>query len=84
MVTDASVVDFARSEMSELRAVEDLQKEVRGCNDREILPSLALVPVLQIGGVLLGAFAGVEMLGFVLGLPDLNAGDRFSIQTCWP
>jgi len=42
MVTDASVVDFARSEMSELRAVEDLQKEVRGCNDREILPSLVL------------------------------------------
>ncbi len=41
--------------MSELRAVEDLQKEVWGCNDREILPSLALVPVLEIGGVLLGA-----------------------------
>jgi len=28
--------------MSELRAVEDLQKEVWGCNDREILPSFAL------------------------------------------
>lgn len=74
-VTDASVIDIREiTEISELRAVEDLQKEVWGCNDREILPSLTLIPLLEIGGVLLGAFAGVEMVGFVLGLPGFEHG----------
>lgn len=75
MVMDASVIDIREiTEISELRAVEDLQKEVWGCNDREILPSLTLIPLLEIGGVLLGAFAGVEMVGFVLGLPGFERG----------
>ena len=74
-VTDPSVIDIRDiKEISDLRAVEDLQKEVWGCNDREILPGLALIPLLEIGGVLIGAFAGVEMVGFVLGLPGLEAG----------
>jgi predicted GNAT superfamily acetyltransferase len=76
MATEASIIDIRDiKEMSELKAVEDLQKEVWGCNDREILPSLTLIPLLEIGGVLLGAFAGVEMVGFVLGLPG-NEGGR--------
>jgi chorismate synthase len=75
MVTDASVIEIRDiKEISELKAVEDLQKEVWGCSEREILPSLALIPLLEIGGVLLGAFAGVEMVGFVLGLPGLEDG----------
>ncbi|MGI8896957.1 MAG: hypothetical protein ACR2IB_01065 [Pyrinomonadaceae bacterium] len=74
-VIDASVIDIREiTETSELRAVEDLQKEVWGCNEREILPSLVLIPLLEIGGVLLGAFAGLEMVGFVLGLPGLEHG----------
>ncbi len=75
MFTDVSAIDIREIiEISQLRAVEDLQKEVWGCNDREILPSLALIPLLEIGGVLLGAFAGVEMVGFVLGLPGREYG----------
>ncbi len=75
MVTDASVIDIRDiKEISELRAVEDLQKEVWGCSDREIFPGLALIPLLEIGGVLIGAFAGVEMVGFVLGLPGVERG----------
>ncbi|MFN2512332.1 MAG: GNAT family N-acetyltransferase [Pyrinomonadaceae bacterium] len=74
-VTDASVIDIRDiKEISELRAVEDLQKEVWGCSDREIFPGLALIPLLEIGGVLIGAFAGPEMVGFVLGLPGFEAG----------
>src|SRR5918994_477311 len=73
--TDVSVINIRDiKEISEFRAVEDLQKEVWGCNDREILPRLALIPLLEIGGVLIGAFAGVEMVGFVLGLPGLEGG----------
>src|SRR6267378_2703456 len=61
-------------EISELRAVEDLQKEIWGCSDREILPSLTLIPLLEVGGVLLGAFAGEELIGFSLGFPGLEDG----------
>jgi predicted GNAT superfamily acetyltransferase len=75
MVTDASVIEIRDVKgSSELRTVEDLQKEVWGCTDREILPSLALIPLLEIGGILLGAFSGTEMVGFVLGLPGLEGG----------
>jgi predicted GNAT superfamily acetyltransferase len=76
MVIDASALEIRdiQTTSSELKAVEDLQKEIWGCNDREILPSLALIPLLEIGGVLLGAFSGVEMVGFVLGFPGLEDG----------
>ena len=75
MVTDASVIDIRDiKEISELRAAEDLQKEIWGCTDREILPSLTLIPLLEVGGVLLGAFAGEELIGFGLGFPGLEDG----------
>ncbi|MCM3870418.1 MAG: GNAT family N-acetyltransferase [Pyrinomonadaceae bacterium] len=75
LVKDAAVIELRDiKETSELRAVEDLQQEVWGCSDREILPGLALRPLLEIGAVLLGAFSGTEMVGFVLGLPGLESG----------
>jgi predicted GNAT superfamily acetyltransferase len=75
MVTDTSVIEFRDlKEISELRTVEDLQQEIWGCSDREILPCLALIPILEIGGMLLGAFSGAEMVGFVLGLPGREHG----------
>lgn len=75
MVTDASAIEIRGiKDNSELRAVEDLQKEIWGCSDREILPSLALIPLLEIGGVLLGAFDEGELIGFVLGFPGRESG----------
>jgi predicted GNAT superfamily acetyltransferase len=56
-------------EMSEMREVEQLQKEVWGVTDREIFPALALVPMIEVGGVLIGAFDGERMAGFVFGFP---------------
>lgn len=60
--------------IAELKAVEDLQVEVWGCSEREILPSLTLIPLLDIGGVLLGAFVEQELIGFVVGFPGFEAG----------
>lgn len=60
--------------ISELKAVEELQQEVWGCSEREILPSLTLIPLLDIGGVLLGAYDGEDLIGFVLGFPGLQDG----------
>lgn len=57
------------TEISEMREVEDLQKEVWGVADREVFPALALVPMIEVGGVLLGAFDGERMAGFVFGFP---------------
>ncbi|MGH9967846.1 MAG: GNAT family N-acetyltransferase [Pyrinomonadaceae bacterium] len=75
MVTNRSSIDIREiKECSELKAVEDLQKEIWGCSDREIFPSLALIPLLEIGGVLLGAFDGPDLIGFVLGFPGIEDG----------
>lgn len=73
MVTTPSSIEIREvKELSELRALEDLQKEIWGCTDREIFPSLALIPLLEIGGVLLGAFDGPSLIGFVLGFPGIE------------
>lgn len=61
-------------EISEMRAVEDLQKLVWGCSDLDVFPSIALIPLVEVGGVLLGAFDGEKMVGFVLGFPGLEDG----------
>src|SRR3977135_2331270 len=60
------------TEISEMREVEQLQKDVWGVADREIFPALALVPVIELGGILLGAFVDDRMAGFVVGLPGLE------------
>jgi chorismate synthase len=56
-------------EISEMREIEQLQKDVWGVADREIFPALALVPMIDVGGVLIGAFDGTRMAGFVFGFP---------------
>jgi len=58
----------------ELKAVEELQREIWDCSDLEVLPSLALIPLLDIGGVLIGAYEGETLIGFVLGFPGFEAG----------
>lgn len=60
------------AEISELKAVEGLQREIWGCSELEILPSLALIPLLEIGGVLLGAYDEDNLIGFVLGFPGFE------------
>lgn len=60
--------------IEELKAVEALQLEVWNCSELEVLPSLALIPLKDIGGVLLGAFDDDELIGFVVGFPGLEAG----------
>ena len=51
------------TDISEMREVEELQRQVWGISDREVFPALALVPMIELGAVLLGAFAGDRMAG---------------------
>ena len=75
MVSHASAISIRDiKELPELSAVEDLQQQIWGCSDREILPSLALIPIIEIGGVLLGAFDQSDLVGFVLGFPGIEDG----------
>ena len=57
-------------EVAQMRAVEDLQKEVWGIPDLEVVPLTHLVAAKEAGGVLIGAFDGAELVGFVYGFPS--------------
>src|SRR6476619_1467263 len=60
--------------ISEMRAVEDLQREVWAVNDRDIFPALALIPMVDVGAILIGAFDRKELIGFVFGFPGIEDG----------
>ena len=60
--------------IAEMRAVEELQKEVWGIDDLEVFPALALIPMREVGAALIGAFDGERMIGFVFGFPGNDRG----------
>src|SRR5882762_7257164 len=71
---DPAIVIRDLNAISELREVEELQKQVWGIEDREVFPTLALIPMIETGAVLIGAFDGDNMAGFVFGFPGLESG----------
>jgi predicted GNAT superfamily acetyltransferase len=62
------------SSIDEMREVEELQKEVWGMTDRDIVPLTQLVAAREVGGILIGAFDGNLMVGFVYGFPGFESG----------
>jgi predicted GNAT superfamily acetyltransferase len=60
---------------AELRAVEELQKEVWGIPDIDVVPLTQLVAAKASGGVLLGAFDGHTLVGFVYGFVAEEDGE---------
>jgi len=61
-------------EQAEMRAVEELQKEVWGVPDLDVVPLTHLVAAKEAGGVLIGAFDGATLVGFVYGFPSFERG----------
>ena len=59
---------------TEIRAVEELQKEVWGIPDIEVVPTTQLVAAQAAGGVLLGAFDKEILAGFAYGFPGYEHG----------
>ena len=59
---------------AEMRAIEDLQKEVWGIPELEVVPTTQLVAAQAAGGVLLGAFDGETLAGFAYGFPGYEHG----------
>jgi predicted GNAT superfamily acetyltransferase len=61
---------------AELHAVEELQKEVWQCSDLEVLPAIHMTAAREVGSILLGAFDGGALIGFVYGFPGFEHDER--------
>lgn len=61
-------------EAAEMRAVEQLQKEVWGIPDLDVVPVSQLVAAIAAGGVLIGAFDGIRLVGFAYGFAGYEHG----------
>jgi len=61
-------------QVSEVHAVEELQKEVWGLPDLDVVPLSHLIAVRAAGGVLLGAFDRETLVGFVYGFISYEYG----------
>ena len=76
MTSPDAIVFRDISEVPELRQVERLQKVVWGVEDVDILPALAMKPLVEVGGILVGAFIDDRMIGFVLGFAGRSGGEN--------
>jgi predicted GNAT superfamily acetyltransferase len=61
-------------ELDEMRAAVALQKEVWNFTDAEVIPLRLFVVAEKVGGQVLGAFDGAEMVGFALAVPGVRGG----------
>ena len=43
-----------------------------GCFDRDVVPALSLIPIIEVGGILVGAFDEDRLSGFVYGFVGLE------------
>ena len=60
--------------LEELRACVALQKEVWNFSDAELVPLRMFVVAEKVGGQVMGAFDGSEMVGFALSVPGTRSG----------
>ncbi len=60
--------------LEELRCAVALQKEVWHFTDAELVPLRLFVVAEKVGGQVLGAFEGGEMVGFALAVPGVRGG----------
>jgi predicted GNAT superfamily acetyltransferase len=60
--------------LDELRACVALQKEIWNFSDAELVPLRMFVVAEKVGGQVMGAFDGNEMVGFALSVPGTRSG----------
>lgn len=61
--------------VEELRRCEEIEKEVWGLEDREVLSGTHLRALVHAGGMAGGAFVDGELAGFVFGFPSYEGGE---------
>ena len=71
------MIEFAAlSTQPEFKRAVELQKEIWGFAEIELLPARLFVVATKIGGQALGAFDGERMIAFCLAIPGLKAGGK--------
>jgi predicted GNAT superfamily acetyltransferase len=63
--------------LDEMRACVALQKEVWNFSDAELVPLRMFVVAEKIGGQVIGAFAGQQMVGFAFSIPGYRGGHAY-------
>jgi predicted GNAT superfamily acetyltransferase len=76
MTPPDAIVFHDIAQLSEMREVERLQKKIWSVEDLDILPALAMRPLIEMGGILVGAFDKDRMVGFVFGFPGRHDGEN--------
>ena len=79
MSADSTVIRKCHG-LDEMRACVALQKEVWGLSDAELMPLRMFAVADKIGGQVIGAFTGTEMLGFALAVPGIR-GAHFYLHS---
>jgi predicted GNAT superfamily acetyltransferase len=74
MIQASRIVIRDIKQISEIREVEELQKNVWGCDDLDVVPLTLLVANRETGAVLIGAYDGGSLVGFVYGFPGFENG----------
>jgi predicted GNAT superfamily acetyltransferase len=72
-VSEAIVIRHCNG-LDELRTCVALQKEIWKFSDSELVPLRMFVVAEKIGGQVMGAFDGNEMVGFALSIPGTRSG----------
>lgn len=75
IAADASQIIRPLTTIEELRAAEQIQRDVWRIPDLEVVPLYQLAAARHSGGVLLGAFDGDQLAGFVYGFVGLENGE---------
>ena len=64
-------------ELSDLRTAVELQKEIWGFSDIELLPLRLFVVAHKVGGQIIGAFDTDRMIGFLISIPGVKQGETY-------
>src|ERR1700689_4830684 len=74
IVSPAAIVIRSCHGLDELRACVNLQKEIWNFSDAELVPLRMFVVAEKVGGQVMGAFEGDDMVGFALSVPGTRSG----------
>lgn len=74
-ITPKTIVIRDIETLDEMHEVEQLQRDIWGVSDLDVLPALALRPQKEVGAILMGAFVEGRMVGFVFGFPGILNGE---------
>jgi len=71
---DAAIAVRALAGQREFEGAVELQKQIWGFNDIELIPARLFVVATKVGGQAFGAFDSNRMIGFCLAIPGLKPG----------